>query len=155
MNVISTTPDRLTLGARPWLLAGGISLGALASAGFAISYASARDWGGAGGAALALVFCGFAFIAFVRRVIVFLDRPSGLVVIRTATVFGQTEVTHPLADVDRAEVDTKTGTNADDADTHRPILRLTNGATLPLTSIFSSGGGASRAVLAVNDWLGK
>lgn len=53
-------------------------------------------------AALVLVMCLAGFVAFVRRVIVVLDRGMGRVVVRVASVFGTTETGAALADVARA-----------------------------------------------------
>ena len=155
MKVLSTTPDRLTLGARPWALGAGIGLAAIVAAGFALSYLQKGDTPGAIMAAIAFAFCISAFLAFVRRVIVFLDRPSGLIVLREATVFGQTETTRPLQGLRLAEVDTNAARNSDDADTHRPVLRFDDGSILPLTTVFVSGNGAARAAAAVNEWLAR
>lgn len=155
MKVLGETTDRLTLGDRPWLLGLAIAAGAVATLGVSLSYLLQGDIPGALMAALGFLVCLLAFASFVRRTIVFLDRPTGRVVVRVASVFGQSETSAALAEVLRAEVDTKQASNSDDQDTHRPILRLANGGTLILRETLVSGGGAARVVEVVNRWLGQ
>lgn len=155
MKVTSDTDARLVLVDKPWLLGVGITLGAVMALGFALSYLAAGDMSGAVMAALAFAMCLAAFTAFVRRIIVFLDRASGRVVVRVASVFGTTETGVALADVARAEVDTKHAMRTKGRDTHRPVLRLREGGTLALSQVFISGGGAESVVAHINGWLGR
>ncbi len=112
---------------------------------------------GLGGAA-ALV--GVLFVVFVRRVLVIFDRGAGAVVIRTATLLGQTEKSLALADIQGCEVETSRSTSRDSdgrrstSTTHRPVLRTASGP-VPLTLISTSGGGASRVAEAINRWMAQ
>ena len=120
-----------------------------------MSYLAAGDTPGAIMAGLVLVTCLIVFVTFVRRTIVFLDRATGRVVVRVATVFGQRESGVALAEVARAEVDTKVATQSDDVDTHRPVLRLNGGGVLVLREVFASGRATELAVERINLWLAR
>ena len=100
--------------------------------------------GGMGGAAFAL---------FVRRTQAIFHRGTGQVTIRTRSVFGFSENTHPLSEVERAEVESSR--NSDGQFTHRPVLIMLGEARVPVMDVYSSGGGATRLVAAINDWLGE
>lgn len=66
----------------------GITLAAVMALGFALSYLAAGDGAGAVMATAIFAMCLGAFVAFVRHIIVFLDRPGGRVTVRVASVFG-------------------------------------------------------------------
>ena len=155
MKVRTNTDTALTLDDRPWFLGAGITLAALVALGFGMSYLIVGDFGGAILCLLALGMCLMAFVAFVRRTMAFLDRGTGRVVVRVASVFGETESGAALADVRGAEVDTKVAVRSKDRDTHRPVLRLADGKALPLREVFISGGGAAETVDLVNGWLAR
>jgi hypothetical protein len=155
MKIISDTEMRLTLGDRPWLLGLGITAAAVGGLWFGLDSLMQGDMGGAIMGALAFGFCLVAFAVFVRRTIVFLDRPSGRVVVRVASVFGTRETGAALADVAQAEVSTKRATKSDEVDSHRPILRMTSGEVLILREVFVSGRGSDTAVARINGWLAR
>jgi hypothetical protein len=157
MRIAETTPDRLTLEARPWVL------GAILIA--VILFMLLLAWGTlaeapwlALGMALGAGLFGLAFVVFVRRVLVIFDRPAGAVVIRTATVLGTSETTLPLATIRSAGVETSVSTTSSSgrrSQTHRPVLRLHGGARPhPLTEVYSGGQGAAMVAQAINRWLG-
>ena len=156
LHVATNTADRLTLEARPWLL--GVILTAAILVMLLIGLANLADEPGLGlGMFLGAGLFGLCFTVFVRRVIVIFDRTAGAVVIRTASVLGQTEKTLPLSDIRGAEVETSISTSSSGgrSHTHRPVLRLTGQTEpFPLTQVYSSGAGAEFVVQAVNRWLG-
>lgn len=158
MRIAETTPDRLTLESRPWVLGSALIVAILIFLGVALATFAAEPWLGLGmalGAALIAVM----FVVFVRRVIVIFDRPAGGVVIRTATLLGQTERSLRLADVAGAGVETSVSRSTSSSSsrgtvsrTHRPVLQTTTG-DVPLTIIYSSGNGAAQMAEAINSWL--
>lgn len=154
MKVTHNTPERLTLDDRPWIV--GVLL-----IGFTLIFLAvginlllnAEVFGGLmmGGVGGGLGF--LAFWGFVRRTIVFLDRAAGVVLIREASLFGQTETTYPLASVRRARVESSR--SGQGSSTHRPALEMGDGSRLPLRKAYISGQGAGRVVAALNDWLDR
>ncbi len=137
---------------KPWVRGVWITLTALMALGFGLSCLGAGDIPGAIMAALVPVMCLAGFVAFVRRVIVFMDRGMGRVVVRVAPVFGTTETGAALGDVARAEVEAKHATRSKDRDTHRANLRLRAGGMLALSQVFILGRGAESVVGHVNGW---
>ncbi|MCX7288686.1 MAG: hypothetical protein NTW20_14330 [Rhodobacterales bacterium] len=159
MRIVEETPDRLTLEDRPWVLGTVLAIVILVMALIALLTVAENIWLGLGMALGAALF-GAAFVAFVRRVIVIFDRRAGAVVIRTASLTGQTEATHPLADIRGAGVDTSISRSTSQGSgrssvstTHRTILHLPDG-DVPLTEVYSGGDAAARMAEAVNRWLG-
>jgi len=155
MKMASETQERLVLSDQPWGLGLGITAAALVALGFALARLLTGDVSGAVWPGLVLAMCLAAFVAFVRRTIVFLDRPSGRVVVRVASVFGQTETGAALADVVHVEVETRHARKRKGPDTHRPVLRLKDGAVRPLSQVYISGGGAAELAAQINGWLGR
>ncbi len=157
MRVTGETTERLTIESRPWILGSVLILCVLIPAGLGLALIGQSLWAGLGllGAAALM---GVMFVVFVRRVIVIFDRPAGSVVIRTATLMGQSEQTLALSDILGAEVETSRSTSRDSdgrhttSTTHKPVLRTTSGP-VPLTLISSSGNGAALVAAAVNRWL--
>lgn len=158
MQVRETTPQRLILEDRPLVL--GIILALAILFPLLLALATFRDapWLGFAMALMAALF-GAAFVAFVRRVIVILDRDAGAVVIRTKSVLGQSEATHPLAAISHASVETtvsrstsSNGRRSTTSQTHRTVLHIGD-KVVPLTEVYSSGDGAERIAGAINDWL--
>jgi hypothetical protein len=159
MHISDDTPDRLTLESRPWIL-GSVLIGfILLMSMVALFNLRAEPWL-AFGMFLGVCLLGVAFVAFVRRVIVIFDRKAGAVVIRTASLMGQSERTLPLDDIAGVAVETSisrsTGSNGRSGSvsrTHRPVLE-TRAGPVPLTEVYSGGNGAAKIAEAVNRWLG-
>jgi hypothetical protein len=159
MRIAEETPDRLTLESRPWVL--GAVLIAVILLMLWIAWATFGDepWLGIGMVLGAGLF-GVAFVAFVRRVIVIFDRKAGAVVIRTASLMGQSERTLPLDDIEKAAVDTRISRNRSSSSgsdtisrTHATVLETPTGQ-VHLTQVYSGGDGAERIATAINRWLG-
>jgi hypothetical protein len=156
MNVKETTPERLTIESRPWLLGAVLIVVIVMLAGIALFMLSENAWVSLGlGGAAALI--AVMFVIFVRRVLVIFDRAAGAVVIRTATLLGQKEQSLPLADVRHARVESfrstsPSGGRSSTRTTHRPVLETTKGP-VPLTLISTSGNGAETVAIAINRWL--
>lgn len=155
MKVASDTHARLTLEDTPWGVGLVISLAILVALAWGLSRLWAGDSAGAVMAVLVLALCAAAFAAFVRRVIVIFDRGAGRVVVRVASVFGTKEEGAALADVLRAELDTRPARRSRDRDTHRATLRLRAGGVLALSQVFISGTSADTVVGQINGWLGR
>jgi hypothetical protein len=156
MKTREDTPDRLVLEDRPLLISLAIAAMIIVTAGVALSDLMSGNWGGAVMMGLGTALCGLAFGVFVRRTLVFLDRSTGLVTLREASLLGLTETQHPLADVTGVTIDTRKGRSRPgkhDPDTHRPCLTLTDGTRLPLVKVYTSGPGAARAAAQVSAWL--
>jgi hypothetical protein len=160
MRIANETPDRLTLEARPWVLGSILVIVILFMTLIALLTIRENIWLGLGMALGAGLF-GLCFVVFVQRVIVIFDRPAGAVVIRTASLMGQGEETHALANIREAVVDTSISHNSGSGSgsgrvsrTHRPVLRLAAGGEVPLTQIYSGGDGAAQMAEAINRWLG-
>lgn len=159
MRIVDTTPARLTLEARPWVLGTFLILVILLMLLISLITFAVNAWLGAGMLMGAALF-GVMFVAFVRRVIVIFDRAAGAVVIRTASLMGQTETTLPLTAIRQARVDTSinrtsrtSGGRSSTSRTYRTVL-VTGDGEVPLTQIFSGGDGAARNAAEINAWLG-
>jgi hypothetical protein len=158
MRIVEATQDRLTLDERPWVLGGILIAVILFMLFLALATFADAPWLGLGMALGAGLF-GLCFVIFVRRVIVIFDRPAGAVVIRSASLLGQTETTLPLAGIRGAGVETRVSSSSSSSggrsQTHRTVLQFHDGAEPhPLTQIHSGGQGADRAAQAINIWLG-
>ncbi len=166
LRVKQSSPERLVLTASPWPLALGLG-GVLAlCAGLAVLAPRLAPGNagqvalGAGIAALAVAGLG---VLLLRRVIVFLDRAAGVVLIRSRRITGETEDSFPLARLVRAEVESSTlgddtgsfGSDRRGGKVHRPVLRLDDGTLRPWSPVFVSGGGAARLVAAINAWMAQ
>jgi hypothetical protein len=151
MVIREETPDRLVIDDRPVLIAVLLGLGLLVVAGVTMALMSAGQWGGAAMLGLGTVLVGAAIALFVRRTMLFLDRPSGTVLIRSTTVFGTNEQRHALSALRGAQVQTSRSGKGGPA--HRPALLLSGGQAVPITPIYTSGRGAGRAVEAIERWL--
>jgi hypothetical protein len=158
MRIESLTPDRLVLQSRPWVLGSMLTAFLLFLLSLAWGTLADEPWL-AFGFALGAGLVGLAFFAFVRRVIVILDRGAGAVVIRTAGVLGQSEATFPLSTIRSAGVETRVSTSSSSSGgrsrTHRTVLQFHGGARPhPLTQVYSGRPGAARMAEAINQWLG-
>jgi hypothetical protein len=157
MRIAEDLPERLTLEARPWALGSVLVAAILLFCALSLFTVGQNLWLGLGMALGAALF-GLAFVVFVRRIIVIFDRPAQAVVIRTASLLGQTEVTHPLPAIRAAGIETQISANSSTggrSQTHRTVLQFHGGARPePLTQIYSGGQGAQRMADAINRWLG-
>ena len=160
MQVLETSRRRLTLEDRPVALAVVLTVVIL----FLLALIFAT-WGTSGwltlGLTLATALFGAALVLFVRRVQVTFDRDAGTVLIRTASLLGQSETTHPLARLSRASVETmishstpSNGGRSTTSRTHRTVLHIGEDV-VPLTLTYSAGDGAERIAAAINDWLAQ
>lgn len=160
MRILETSPRRLILEDRPVLLA--VILGVVIVFLMFLAMATVWEsfWLGFALVLMAALFGG-AMVIFVRRVIVIFDRDAGSISIRTTSLLGRSETSHPLARLSRASVETSisrstssSGRRSTTSQTHRTVLHL-DSETVPLTMAFSSGGGADRMATAINGWLGQ
>ena len=154
MKVVRNTPDQLILRSVPWVL-GVIFAGA-------ILWMSAAGLNGllTGDYKFAIimmlcgpVFMGLFFALFIRRDDLILDRSRNLLELRHATVLGRHKIQHKLQHLSKAMVQSS---STDNAKTHRVALVLEGGMDVgvhPVTEVYTSGYGATRAVDAINDWL--
>jgi hypothetical protein len=155
MTPVTSTPERLILRRRPWVLGLLLSAILLLFIGIGLSKLLAGEVEEAGKLALLVAMFAVAFAVFVRQDVAIFDRPSGQIALRRAGVFGQAETLHPLDGLDHAEIGTDEGGDPDNPRTlTRPVLVYADGRKVPMTSVFSSGAGAGNAVRAINGWLG-
>lgn len=154
MKVTRDTPEQLILAETPWLL--GVTLVL-----FILFFVGAGLLVVADGELLGLLFAGMggglgfgAFAVFVVRVQVIFDRVEGVVVMRSRSVFGYTEVRHDLADLDGAVLEETTGSKG--GPLYRPTLVFARGMSAgrhPVVTAYTNGRGPGRAVEAINRWL--
>ena len=154
MTVLENRPARLVLERRPWILGIGLILFTLIFVGAGIAMVTSGDLTGLflslGGGGMGFV----GFWAFVRRTRIIFDVDTATITIRRKTLTRFTEEVLPLAQVDRASVQTSHG---DKTDTHRPVLVMTPDAPetyVPIVPVYASGRGAARAAREINTWLG-
>ncbi|MFN3971288.1 MAG: hypothetical protein ACK4L4_07950 [Gemmobacter sp.] len=154
MKVHEDTPDRLVLEDRPLLLSGvpaALTLGLAAGAVLVLHV----DILAALILALVSPFMGLVLALFLRRAIVILDRRSGIMLWREATLWGQSERTTPLEAVRGVVVQRhrSRGEAGEDGGTFRVALRIDGQGEVPLTWVYSAGRGAERAAAALTRWL--
>ncbi len=92
------------------------------------------------------------FRLMLERTRVFLDAKHRQVAIRKRNTRGTTTVSYDLAHLDRAKV----GVSRGETETYRVELVLSGGmdaGTMPLTQVYTSGGGHHAAAKAINNWL--
>lgn len=162
MRILESSPRRLILEDRPWALGIILTLAILLPLLLALATWRESPWLAFAMGLVASLF-GIAFVAFVRRVIVIFDRDAGAVVIRTASLTGQTESTHALPGISHAGVETSinrstsssgSSSGVSTSRTHRTVLNVA-GKVVPLTEVHSAGDGAERMAAAINTWLAK
>jgi hypothetical protein len=160
MRIRQDTPDRLVLEDRPWFLGSILAIVILVLTFLALVLGADSLWRGLGLGLGAALF-GVVFVIFVRRVIVIFDRTAGAMVIRTASLLGQTEMTRPLSDITKATVETTvnrstsgSGRLTSTSETHRVVLQV-HGQSLALTQVYSAGKGAASGAEAINRWLAQ
>ncbi len=156
MLPILTTPERLILRSRPWVLGIGLICAMLIFAAIALNKFLTADPDE--GSKMLILFAAFAaaFAIFVRQEVVILDRAANAVVIRSATVIGAREQRRVLSDVARAstELDPDSGGESR-GKLRRPVLVLTGGERVPLSAVFATGPEAEIAARAINTWLNR
>jgi hypothetical protein len=152
MKLRAESPDRLVLEDRPVITGILLALAILGNCAGAI-FAATEDLLIGLGVLAGVLIWGLAFWAFVRRTIVILDRPSGMALRRVASVTGQTEDALPLDRITGAIVQSHRSTGKSSSTTYRAALVVRGAEPFPLTKVYSSGRGATRAAEAVNRWL--
>lgn len=91
------------------------------------------------------------FLIRTRRVT--LDRRSGIVTLASRGVLGRSEKTYPLSTLQGAALESNRSDEG--GTTYRAVLRFADqSGIVPLAPYFTSGGGASRTVNAINAWFG-
>lgn len=159
MKVVRNTPDQLIVSDTPWVIGMMLILFILAFGGAGLLVMTKSFWPG-----LLWVTVGpgmgiFAFVVFVRRVQVLLDRASNRIVIRRQSVFRYQSVEHPLDELETAVLETtarrskRTGSHSE---LTRPVLVFARGMSAGRHSVveaYSSGRGSRLLVDAINGWL--
>ena len=158
MHILESSPRRLILEDRPWVLGIVLMLAILLPLFLALVTWRESLWLAFAMVLMAARF-GMAFVIFVRRVIVIFDRDADAVLIRTVSLFGRSDATHALSRVSRASVETSInrstssgGRTSTTSRTHRTVLHIAE-KIVPLTQVYSGGDGADRMAAAINDWL--
>ncbi len=154
MKITRNTPEQLIISYVPWLW--GIMFILFTTTFLSVGLTMVMS-----GEMLGLVFAlggggigALAFVVFVRRVQVILHRPAGLLILRSRTVFGYSEVTHPLSDLDGAVLEETIGSKG--GTLYRPTLVLGRGMSAgrhPILQAYTNSGGPKRAADAINTWL--
>ncbi|MEP2717560.1 hypothetical protein [Pseudophaeobacter sp.] len=164
MRIIRDTPEQMIIANKPWLIGIMLTLFILVFIGAGILVATGEEgdvwfgilFGGLGGGIGIAAFC-----AFVRRVQIIFDRPSGTITIRRQSVFGYNSEDHPLEHLSHVEIEqTTTRQNGHNSTLYRPTLVLEaaasapNGETrIPIVAAYTNGVGPNRIAKAVNSWL--
>lgn len=155
MKITRNTPEQLIVENNPVWLAIFVSVFGLIFFGVGLSQLGSQTGMAlmfmAGGLGIGI---GFNMI-FIRRTQVILDHPRNLVELRRRSWLGYSSRTWELRYLDRAFVQTS---RSGDTDTHRAVLDIGGGMDAgqhPITIVYSSGSGASRAETAINDWLAQ
>ena len=156
MKLVSSSPDRLVLRARPVVMGIGLAAAMLLFAAIWLAKYLSDDHSDLTALALLFALFGLAFIVFVRQEVAVFDRPSNTLTLRSVGVLGAREQSRPLAEVNRAVLET----SANDGDSragpsYRAVLNFISGPPLPLSAIFRSGSDAKTAVQQINTWLNQ
>lgn len=158
MKVLEQSPDRLVIEENPVLLGCILAIAILIPAAIGLTMLASGSLQGLWMLGVA-AFLGIPFVVFLRRVRVILDRSAGTVIIRTASLLGQSEQQLDIADIRKVEVETSVNRSASSngrrstSYTHRVVLHLPD-RVVPLTEVFSGGDGAEKAAEAIRAWLG-
>ena len=153
MKINRNTPQQLIVENNPVWLAVILGVSTLIFVGVGLSKLSQDLWTGAAIIGAALVMGAIFNLAFVRRSQFIFDRPGNLVEMRRKSLVRYTKRSWELAHLERAIVQSS---RSDDTTTYRAALVFTDGmdaGTHPITLVYSSGRGASRAAEAINNWL--
>lgn len=154
MKIIENTPDRLVAEDAPWGIGIGLIFFVLCFVGIGLFLLSEGIWAG-----LIFMFVGGGlglggFWAFVRRVQVIFDEPSGMVILRRQSIFDKSEERHPLAKLLRAEIEASAGRDSDgNRTTTQRILFVFDEGHLPLTETYSNASGQLHVARQINEWL--
>lgn len=156
MKLVSSSPDRLVLRARPVLMGIGVAAAMLLFAAIWLAKFFSDDHSDLTALGLLFGLFGAVFIVFVRQEVAVFDRPSNTLTLRSVGVLGAREQFRPLAEVTKAVLET----SANDGDSragpgHRAVLNFSSGPPLPLSAIYRSGSGAKIAVQQINTWLNQ
>ncbi len=151
MQIVEYTPDRLILLEFVLILACLLmtALGWLAMQGEASRLSAPLLFGA--------VLCCAAFGRFVRQTKIILDRPKGIAVLQTNSLWRSRKITHALPRIIRADLQPTTSRSSEGRAErlHRLVLVLTDGTeTLPLILDHTGSLDPGRIVETVNDWLG-
>ena len=156
MKLVSSSPDRLVLRARPVLIGIGVACAMLLFAAIWLAKFFSDDYSDLLALALLFGLFGLVFIFFVRQEVAVFDRPSNTLTLRSIGVLGAREQFRPLDEVTKAVLET----SANDGDSkagpsYGAVLNFTFGPPLPLSAIFRSGSDAKTAVQQINTWLNQ
>lgn len=156
MKLVSTSPDRLVLRARPVLMGIGIAAAMLLFAAIWLAKFFSKDHSDLTALALLFGLFGVGFIVFVRPEVAMFDRPSNTLTLRSVGVLGAREQSRRLAEVIKAVVETSVNDGDSKAGpSHRAVLNFISDPPLPLSAIFRSGSDAKTAVQQINTWLNQ
>ena len=152
LRITRYTPTLFIAQHVPWVIAGALFLFIMGFVTPGVLLAFDGVWHGLLFAALGGGLGFAAMCVFVERLMLRLDATDDTATIRRLTILKRTSTTIPLGDVIEADTeslrDHETGRRQS-----RPVLRLKNGESLPVTQIYSSGPGADRLAEKVNGWL--
>ena len=156
MKLVSASPDRLVLRARPVVMGIGLAAAMLLFAAIWLAKYFSNDHSDLTALALLFALFGLAFVIFVRQEVAVFDRPSNTLTLRSVGVFGAREQFRPLAEVTKAVLETA----SDNGDSkggpcQRAVLNFTSGPPLPLSAIFRSGSDAKTSLQQINTWLNQ
>jgi hypothetical protein len=153
VKVVANTPDRLVLEQTGWEKAAVALMIVLILSwqASALQNMSGAPYG------LFLLF-GVGMIVYailsIDRVQFWADRAAGTFVIRRRTILGLKEDIHPLTDLAGADLTSRRGNKG--GRRYRCEIRLAEGGgPLPLTASFGGHIAATRAVNAINGWVGQ
>lgn len=159
MKILEHTPDRLVIEENPVLLGCILAIAILIPAAIGLAMLASGGLDGFWMLGVAAFF-GIPFVVFLRRVRVIFDRSAGTVIIRTASLLGQSEAHAALADIRKIEVETSIsqsdsqGRQNSVSYTHRAVLHLPD-RVVPLTEVYSGGNGAELTAETIRLWLGR
>lgn len=154
MKIARNTPDQLILENTPWFTAIALILGCGVFVAIGIAALPTEPFVGILFPLVGVSVGAILLVAFVRRTQLILDRPRDLVELRRRSFRGYTNRTWALSELDHAII--QTSRDSDGPDTHRAAMVMSHGmdaGTHPITLVYASGRGASRAAGAINDWL--
>lgn len=154
MKVIRNTPDHLILEETPWILG-------IAMVGFILSFVGPGLFLVVSGDWMGLFFAGvggglgfMALAVFVQRIQLILDRRAGTLTLRHATILRYIQEVIPLTHLQGAELESRVGSKGRRLVRAELVLSSGTGTRrLPVTEVWTNGGGPGRTVASVNAWL--